>query len=211
MEKLRSTFHLPPETTVAQIFPYHYQRVSRFIGERRFFRCSSSVYTTTTYTFVSHPRGRGCSIKFLSTRSVQRRPRYPLVVARRRSTANRRGQKEGGAPWRHVAGGPSYPYTVAPCSCACRCRGTRVEDVHQYVGTKVEGGAHRRPPRLLTVDSIAGGVLMEAEICDLDELTSGQRGFPLLTPFIAPLYPPSPPRGLCFNCSKFQLRRQALN
>lgn len=34
---------------------------------------------------------------------------YPLVVARRRSTAGRRGQKEGGAPWRHVAGGPTAP------------------------------------------------------------------------------------------------------
>ena len=34
---------------------------------------------------------------------------YPLVVARRRSTAGRRGQKRGGAPWRHVAGGPTAP------------------------------------------------------------------------------------------------------
>lgn len=33
-----------------------------------------------------------------------------------------------------------------------------------------------RPGRLLTVDSIAGGVLMEAEICDLDELTGSALG-----------------------------------
>lgn len=42
-----------------------------------------------------------------------------------------------------------------------------------------EGEREReRQQRLLTVDSLAGGVLMEAEICDLDELTSGQRGEP---------------------------------
>lgn len=111
---------------------------------------------------------------------------YPLVVARRRSTAGRRGQKEGGAPWRHVAGGPRHPHTGGPRR--CRATPTRpLTDAH--LPARVEGRRTPTPARLLTVDSIAGGVLMEAEICDLDELTSGQRG---QAPTPAPSATPAP-------------------
>jgi len=43
---------------------------------------------------------------------------------------------------------------------------------------------------LLTVDSIAGGVLMEAEICDLDELTGSSSGRPASDSSSSPSSPP---------------------
>lgn len=60
---------------------------------------------------------------------------YPLVVARRRSTACRRGQKEGGAPWRHVAGGPRHPHTHTSYSWLQGTRGRSLHHHHHRIAT----------------------------------------------------------------------------
>lgn len=117
---------------------------------------------------------RARSIKFLSTRSVQRRPRCILWwshdVVPRRAEGGRRKAEHRGAMSRGVHGTHTHTHVfVAP-------RNTRT-----LSSPRRKGGAHRRaatvikPCTLSLSLSIAGGVLMEAEICDLDELTSGQR------------------------------------
>lgn len=105
---------------------------------------------------------------------------YPLVVARRFTF---HGWQKGAEERRS---------TVAPCRGGSNRTHTPSPPLHRcpwFVFTPWVCFTHReritgrerereRQQRLLTVDSIAGGVLMEAEICDLDELTSGQRGEP---------------------------------
>lgn len=124
---------------------------------------------------------RARSIKFLSTRSVQRRPRCILWwshdVVPRRAEGGRRKAEHRGAMSRGVHG----THTHTP-----RIRGSKEHEDALFTTTIIvsprrKGGAHRRaatvikPCTLSLSLSIAGGVLMEAEICDLDELTSGQR------------------------------------
>lgn len=149
------------------------------------------------YIHTLSPKRHGCSIKFLSTRSVQRRPRCILWwshdVVPRLAEGGRRKAEHRGAMSRGVQ---RHPHTLTFTSMFLFTEPSSV--FHQYLSlslflslilwlshqtntTKLYSRrveAHRRQARLLTVDSIAGGVLMEAEICDLDELTSGQRGSP---------------------------------
>lgn len=129
---------------------------------------------------------RAHSIKFLSTRSVQDRILWCILwwshdVVPRRAEGGRRKAEHRGAMSRGVHGTHTRAHTHIHLVFVAR-RNTRTLSPtkhHHYHERKAHTDA---PPRLLNRAlslslslSIAGGVLMEAEICDLDELTSGQR------------------------------------
>lgn len=89
------------------------------------------------------------------------------------------GRRSTVAPCRGGSTAPTHTHTP-------RIRGSKEHEDALFTTTIIvsprrKGGAHRRaatvikPCTLSLSLSIAGGVLMEAEICDLDELTSGQR------------------------------------
>ena len=144
--------------------------------------------TRSERTFTGEAMGALPSNSYRTRRMEQRcRGVYPLVVARRRSTAGRRGQKgteerrSTVAPCRGGSNRTHTPFVATPSVSM-----VRVHSLGSFYSPREASPLSRRKrererereltptrqQRLLTVDSIAGGVLMEAEICDLDELTS---------------------------------------
>lgn len=86
-------------------------------------------------------------------------------------------------PRAHTNASSFYPLLQRVQSRRRRSRGA-----HQYARTPIRLRAHTDTRGwLLTVDSIAGGVLMEVEICDLDELTGSGSGRPASDSSSSPL------------------------